>query len=401
MGMAGSSKPSLGGPVLIAGGGIGGLALALALAATGIESRVLERRARFEEAGAGIQIGPNGMRLLTALGVRDALASLSGRPSSITVRSAEDGRVLSTLPLGLWLEARHGAPYWTLHRQDLHTALLERARAEPRVEIVCGFEVTAAEPEGTGAGGIRAIAADGRGLAGRLLVGADGLWSSVRRIVDPASALEPVGKTAMRTVIAGGRLPSALNRAEVALWLAEGLHVVHYPVRGGEEVAIVIVMDDDRAEAGWDLEIPSGRVQAAVDGYAAALVGLVREAPFWRKWSLYAAAPPPARWVRGSVVLLGDAAHPVMPFLAQGAVLALEDGAVLARELSSADVDQALAAYQRQRRPRAERVAAASKRNGEFYHLGRLGGAARNLAMSALGGRRIMSGYDWLYGWRR
>ena len=387
------------GAVLIAGGGIGGLALALALADRGIAARILERRGTFGEAGAGIQIGPNGVHVLRALGVIDQVTAGAGQPDAIVVRSGASARTLARLPLGAAIEARHGAPYLTAHRADLHAALLTRAQKVPAIEIVSGFDV-AHIAEGDGR--VRVTAVGDAQIDGPMLIGADGLWSTVRKHVAPDAAAAFTGRRAYRAIVPVASAPAALEaHTTTGLWLAPGAHVVHYPVRGGQEIAIVVVVASPAlAATGWGLPAVATEVEAHVAKLAPDLRALVSAATDWGAWSLFELAPL-ATWSRGPVALLGDAAHPMLPFLAQGAVMALEDAVVLAEQLAGCDrVGDAFAAYERARRSRVLRVTATARRNGLIYHLSGPAGFARDLVLQATPGARLLAGYDWLYGWR-
>ena len=225
---------------VIAGGGIGGLATALALARSGIASHVCERRAVFPEEGAGIQIGPNGARILRALGVADLLQDRVATPDALSVRDGATGRELTRLPLGAWIAERHGAPYWTAHRRDLHTALHLRAEAEPLITLETGVEILKFE---NSVGGIRAIGAIGQVLTPSILIAADGLWSALRDQIAGDGGASPVfvGKAAFRTVVGADRLPASLVANAVHIWLAPGAHAVHYPVNAGRDIALVVI----------------------------------------------------------------------------------------------------------------------------------------------------------------
>jgi salicylate hydroxylase len=385
-------------PVVIAGGGIGGLSAALALAKQGIASRVLERRAEFSEAGAGIQLGPNASRLLCELGAGQALEPSVALPEALTVHDGVSGRDLTRLPLGTWIAGRHGAPYWTVHRQDLHAALLETARREPLIAIQTEAAVTVFDDH---AGGVTATLASGETVHGRALIAADGLWSNLRAQVTPTGPLMPAGKCAYRGVIARTQMPPELSADDVHIWLSPGAHVVHYPVRAGREIALVAVLDDPTEGDSWSLAAPQSWVQDRAGRYPPDLKAILGAVGEWRMWSLQKVAPL-ASWVKGHVALLGDAAHPIFPFLAQGGVLAIEDACTLAKCLSidKGSVAQKLAAYAAQRMPRAARVVEASSRNGRIYHLNGPMALARNAVLRATPAAQLMKGYDWLYGFR-
>jgi len=384
-------------PILIAGGGIGGLALALALAQKGRGSIVLEQRDAFAAAGAGIQLGPNGVRVLQRLGVADALRPLVGEPEAIRVHEGGTARTLATLPLGEWIAARHGAPYWVAHRGDLHGTLLAAAAAEPRITLRPGFGLAALEQTQEG---VEATSAGGEALAGRALVGADGLWSSVRQVVCPAPAPQFAGATATRAIIPAAQA-GALRAPVVGLWLTPGVHVVHYPVRAGAEIAVVVIAGEDWQGREWEAEADRKRLLARMRGFHGGLTEVLARVPQWRKWALYR-LPPLPRWSAGRIALLGDAAHPMLPYLAQGGVLALEDAVVLGDclEAHPGDEAHALRAFEAKRRARAQRVQAMSLRQGRIYHLAPPLSWARDAALRLIPGAWLMAGYDWLYGWR-
>ena len=384
--------------VVIAGGGIGGIATALALAKYDIESEVYERRAEFPEEGAGIQIGPNGTRVLNDLGVADLLQARAAVPDALSVRDGLTGQELTQLPLGAWIAERHGSPYWTAHRKDLHNALRMRAEADPRIALKSGCEIVSFVNE---TDGVRAVGATGEIIEGQALVCADGLWSGLRRGVGGSSVPHPIGKTAFRGVTSAAGLSPALTPNAVHIWLAPGAHVVHYPVNGGRDVALVAIADDASCETGWDRPALAQTVQDRIRNFSSPLRSLVANVQDWRNWSLYA-MPPLDRWSVGRTTLLGDAAHPVLPFLAQGAVLALEDAMMLACCLAGErhDVATALQNYEHARRRRARRVADASRRNGRIYHMSGALALARNATMRITPPTRMMAGFDWLYGWR-
>lgn len=392
------TRSSVSEPVLIAGGGIGGLAAALALAKRGITSHVVERRTEFEPEGAGIQIGPNGTRILQRLGVAEALRPHAGVPQCICVRDGLSGRVLTRLPLGAWIEERHGAPYWVAHRRDLHGVLRQAVHEEPRVSLQMGFAATAASADNNGAA---VAAANGQTYTGQALIAADGIWSGLRESVFHSPPPQYAGKSAARSVVAMDDVPAGLTQPEVSIWLFARAHVVHYPVSGGAELAMVVIAEDTDGTQDWSAPVDPSWVHMRLPAGADELLQLAAKAPTWRKWALQTMVMP-AEWTQGRIALLGDAAHPVFPFLAQGGVLALEDAAVIAAmlEVGRSDVAGALARYARRRRPRAARVAEASRQNGRIYHFSGALAHARNAALHLVPPERLMARYDWLYGWR-
>lgn len=382
-------------PILIAGGGIGGLSLALALAKRNQPSVVLERSREFVPLGAGIQIGPNGMRVLQALGVAEALRPHAGVPEAIVVHAGASGRVLTRLPLGGWIANRHGAPYWVAHRGDLQRVLLDMAAADPRIAIRTGFEVAAVSEIATG---VTATDRSGATETGRALIGADGLWSTVRQSFPGMPAPTFAGATATRCVIPAARA-GRLAIAAVALWLSPQAHVVHYPVRGGSEIAVVVIAHEAWQGREWDAEADAAPLLAHLAPFHSSLADVLGGVTSWRKWALYT-LPPLPMWTRGCIALLGDAAHPMLPYLAQGGTLAMEDAIVLADCLcASDDTSGSLNCYASLRRQRAQRVQAASVRQGRIYRLAAPLSHARDTVFRVAPAAQLMARLDWLYDW--
>ena len=385
-------------PVLIAGGGIAGLATALALAKRSIPSRILEQRPQSSEAGAGIQIGPNGVRVLMALGVAPHLASHASRPSEIVVRQGTTARALARMPLGAWIEARHGAPYWVVHRRDLQAALLACVQAEPSIEMVTGFAVAATASHGDI---IEVRSTTGEIWRGTALVGADGIRSTIRATVAPEARLTFSGTAASRTLLPAAAAGPLGAPDTIGVWLAPGAHVVHYPVEAGAKIAVVAIVPDDRRIDDWAAPNDWATLAPHLAAFSPTLTGVLAAAPEWRRWALFE-TDPLARLAAGRVALVGDAAHPVLPFLAQGGVMALEDALVLAHCLAGQpnDIPRALENYEAARRARVAAVVAASRRNGRIFHLSGAAALARDLALAAVPPTRLMARYDWVYGWR-
>ena len=385
-------------PILIAGGGIGGLAAALALAQRGFKCRVLERKPHFSEAGAGIQIGPNGVAILRALGLASSLQAKVGVPQEIRVFEAKRARLLTSLPLGDAIEQKLGAPYWTAHRADLHAALLDQAQRNPNIVVQTGFEADRLEATSDG---VRLFSLGGENVSGAALIGADGLWSKVRRYVTDGIDLRFTGRRAYRTVVATTNAPPAFQNNSVGLWLSPGAHVVHYPVRGGVDTAVVVILAGQASGEDWSNHADGAALLASAGQLAPELRTFLAVADTWNSWGLYDTGPL-TRWTNGRVALLGDAAHPTLPFLAQGGVLALEDAVTLAAKLeqSGGDIPAAFATYAKARIPRTTRVAATARRNGAIYHMRGLSALTRNWVMRAAPPLRLIGQYDWLYGWK-
>lgn len=388
--------------IVIAGAGIGGLTAALAIAKAGQPVLVADQAARLEEIGAGIQVSPNASRILIALGLAERLAPHLTAPSAVVVRDGASGRTLGEIPLGHAVETRYGAPYWIVHRADLQSALVEACATHPAISLRLGTAYLRHRETGDGVE-VTFRTADGEASEiGAALIGADGLWSSVRTSVDPAGAPRFRGRNAWRGLVAPDVLPPTLRTPQVHLWLGQDGHVVHYPVRGGRSINVVAVTAGADQGRGWSTPAQRLLVQAHFADWSEPMRGLLRAPDLWSAWSLYS-LPPLSRWSAGRVTLLGDAAHALLPFVAQGAAMAIEDAAVLAHRLAgkaAPAIPEALADYEAARRPRTEAIAAAAQRAGRVYHLSGPAAFARNLAMRLLGGDGLRARHDWIYAWR-
>ncbi len=384
--------------ILIAGGGIGGLSLAIALARQGRETHVLERSDVFSEAGAGIQLGPNATRILQGWDVMQALQPDLVTPESLSVFDGLNGIRLATVPLGATASEIYGAPYCVIHRADLQKGLLATARSHPQIRITTGFELTRYVSTSEG---VSVHAATGDVVRGQALVAADGITSRVRKQLNPDARLQFSGKTAWRTLLEPNAVPSLGPQPRSGLWLAPNAHLVHYPVRAGTAINIVAVIEDRWSRKGWNTRADAAELLPHYQTWAQPARVALRAASTWRKWALFE-LPPLARWSDGNVALLGDAAHPMLPFLAQGGVMAIEDAATLARELTRADTTVAAAfrRYEALRKARATRVQRASKQNGRIYHLSGAGRWGRNLVLRSRKPEALLRRLDWLYGFR-
>ena len=390
-------------PVLIAGAGIGGLTAALALSRMGLAVAVFDQAERLDETGAGIQLSPNATRVLVGLDLADRLRGAIVAPAAVRLR-ASSGRDIATLPLGTAMAARHGAPYWVLHRADLQQALLGAVKAEPRIELILGAKVDDFRIDAAGVCAFVCGTAhpDGAERRGSALIGADGLWSTLRYRFGDLAPPCFAGRTAWRALVPAAKLPPQLAEPVIHLWIGPLGHLVHYPVRAGAAVNIVAVARDPWQSAAWNTLATREEVLARFPApqWAGGARDLLAAAELWQKWPLGDRAPS-RPWGRGPVTLLGDAAHPMLPFLAQGAAMAIEDAAVLAGELARLPNDpaRALRNYEAARQPRTDRVQRAARRNDFNYHLGFPAAQFRDAALRALGGERLIAHYDWLYGW--
>jgi len=384
--------------ILIAGGGIGGLTAALALAQAGTPVQVLEQTAAFSAAGAGIQLGPNAMHVLRALGVADALAKHAVTPEGVQLIDARAGQRLTTVPLGPMAEMRYGAPYWVVHRADLQRVLLDAVQANDNVVITQPFRVAATAAEGQR---VQVTSEAGETVAGGALIGADGIRSQVRMAMGDASAPVWSGKSAWRLTVPLDEAAQPMQQDAIGLWLSPRAHMVHYPVSGGAEINVVVIVDDRDAPEGWNVPGAADEFLPHLAGWPETVTGFLAGQSGWRRWALYD-MPPPRQWSASRIALLGDAAHPVLPFLASGGVLAIEDAAVLARSLDAAkgNAEAAFAAYARKRRPRAARVQARSRRMGRVYHMGGVMRWSRNQVLTTQSPQELLRRNDWLYAYR-
>lgn len=385
---------------LIVGGGIGGLAAGLACARAGWDSRLYEQAAELSEIGAGIQLGPNATRILHAWGLSEALGAVAAFPQRLTVRSATDGTELAAMRLGAAFSKRYGAPYATVHRADLQGLLLGAARAAD-VHLKLSSPATAVQATGEA---VRLRVGAEHEVEGDALIGADGLWSAVRGQVWGDAAPAATGHLAYRSLVLQRDLPAALRSQDVTAWLGPRMHLVTYPASAGAKLNVVAFVNGSATESArdWDQAAVAAELQAAAGPLCAPLRDLVQAMPHWRLWVMY--DRPPVRsadeMARGRIALLGDAAHPMRPYLAQGAAMAIEDAAELGRALAmaaSADIDVPLALrrYALNRWQRCARVQARARRNGGIFHATGLVQRVRDLALRLLGARLVDQ--PWLY----
>jgi salicylate hydroxylase len=385
--------------LLISGGGIGGLATALATARAGWNVQLLERSPVFGELGVGIQLGPNAVRVLNTLGVGGPLARVAAYPRELQVRNAISTEVLSVMPLGKTIEKRYGAPYVCIARPDLHTLLLEAVRGERRVAMHLDSQVIGVSQNESR---VSIQTVRDQQLEAPLLVGADGLWSLVRRqVVDQDVAPRVTGHLAFRTMVPQSSMPASLRTEVVTAWMGPDFHAVHYPVRSGEWVNVVCIVQGkvQGDPQSWDHSANAQELRSRMARARGPLRELIYAIDNWRLWPLTDREPMTgaAQHAKGRIALLGDAAHPMRPYLAQGASMAIEDAAALAKciELSPDQVALALSRYAELRWQRNARVQARAVRNGEIYHLKGMQQLARDVALKLLGAR--LMDMPWLY----
>jgi salicylate hydroxylase len=380
-------------PVLIAGAGIGGLALALALAQGGFEVSVIERSPALQEVGAGLQLSPNASRILDALGLGPALDRAGTRPDAVRVLDGRSGKSIVSLQLGRSAEARWGAPYRVIHRADLQRVLVEAVLAEG-VTVELGTElVDFAETDAGVLTHLRSLDGD-ETRTSTVLVGADGLNSAVRARLG-GSVPKFSGQIAWRAT-----LPMD-SRNETGLWLGPGGHLVSYPLNSGNLMNLVAVTTGAAGGDEWASPASGEELARVFGAWAKPAQALILAARPWTRWPLYDLEPSSV-WGTGRVTILGDAAHAMLPHLAQGAAMAIEDAAALASSFSQLPEapQAALRRYEAARQPRTAAAWAGARKNGRIYRLSGPAAFARDNAFRLLGGERILGRLDWLYSYR-
>lgn len=397
--------------IVIAGGGIGGLSTALACARAGGQVHLYERTTEFSEVGAGIQLGPNVVRVLHSWGLKDALSGVVGLPNRVQFRSAVSGAVLGELPLGEDMLSRYGAPYVTIHRGDLHGLLVQTVKQYANVALHLNNAVVGVAQTDVS---VTAHLADTQQVQGDVLVAADGAWSALRQQVLHDGKPQPTGHLAYRAMVRQSDLPKKLQCQQVTAWFGPRLHVVQYPVRGGDWLNVVAIVHGQVLGdmSNWDQSANAADLQRVMQGTCAPLNDLIHAIGSWRLWPL-SIRPPMCgahEHALGRVALLGDAAHPMVPYLAQGAAMAMEDAATLAQVLAAgglfsegaraatacAQIPALLKEFADQRWQRNARVQKRAIKNGEIYHLTGPMRLGRDLAMRVLGTRLLDQ--PWLYG---
>ncbi len=393
--------------IFVAGAGIGGLTASLALAGQGFRVVVLEKAERLEEAGAGLQLSPNASRVLVELGLQPRLAARAVIPDAISIMSARSGGEVARLPLGEAATFRAGAPYWVVHRADLQAALQAHVNENPDIELRLGCQFEDAVPHAKGLTIVQRSGMTRQQEPALALIGADGIWSTVRHHLFPQVQPQFSGLIAWRGTLDATQLPREYTSRRVQLWMGPNAHLVAYPISGARQINVVAVVPGTWNRPGWSApgepnEIKNAFASSRWPGPTRMLIGAVDD---WRKWALFT-VPDGGEWSAGAITLLGDAAHAMLPFAAQGAGMAIEDAAVLAKCLgegvgeTAASVTAALKSYARLRRSRVARVQRAARRNGMVYHLSGAAAFARDLFIRSMGPQRMLAQQNWIYDWR-
>src|SRR5579859_3804986 len=384
-------------PILIAGGGIGGLAAALGLARKGFRSIVLERAPVLGEIGAGIQLGPNAFHAFDYLGVGDAARAMAVYVDRLRLMDAMTAEDIASIDLTEPFRRRFGNPYAVVHRGDLHGVFVRACEASPLVDLRTGCAVTGYEQDGST---VTAKLLSGETLTGSVLIGADGLWSNIRKQVVGDGAPRVTGHTTYRSVIPTEQMPEDLRWNAATLWAGPKCHIVHYPLSGWKVFNLVVTYHNDAPEPVAGKPVSEQEVMQGFRHVHERAQSIIRHGKNWRLWVL-CDRDPTMRWIDGRVALLGDAAHPMLQYFAQGACQAMEDAVCLSHMLAQHADDHAAAldAYRAQRFPRTARVQLVSRAIGEhIYHPDGEHARLRNAIMGAKSSEDWYGDLAWLYG---
>lgn len=383
-------------PFLVVGGGIGGLVTAYALALKGFRVRVLEQADEFREVGAGIQLGPNIFNALEKIGLKDAMLADAWVPNRQQMRDGLTGKLITEVPLGEEFKKRFGQPYAVTHRHDILATYLRACQGNNLITLENGREVVDFEDDGNK---VTAILTSGERVEGRALIGCDGLWSKVRQKIVGDGKPRVSGHIAYRAVLRRDEVPDDLWEPDVILWAGPRTHLVHYPLRRGNLYNLVAVFHSDHYEEGWDTEGDKTLLFEHFKGQRPEVLRLLERINVWKFWVL-CDREPVKNWTKGRVVLLGDAAHPMLQYLAQGACQATEDAVWLAEKVTEQpdNLPAAFEAYQQQRYLRTGRVQIMARVYGEFYHARGVTAELRDIALAGRTTEQSFDSVNWLYG---
>ena len=383
-------------PVVVAGGGIGGLAAALALVRQGFQVQVLEQAPEIGEIGAGIQLGPNAFHAFDALGIGEKARSRAVYTDYMVMHDAIDEYQVGMIPTGEAFRQRFGNPYAVIHRADVHTSLLEGAVETGRVEFFTHTRVERIEQD---ADSVTVHCAGGKTYRGQALIGADGVKSVVRQqfVGDPARV---TGHVVYRAVVDKKDFPVDLQWNAASIWVGPNCHLVHYPLRGGEQYNVVVTFHSRQQEEWGITEGSKEEVQSYFQGISPKARQLIDLPKSWKRWAT-ADRDPIGQWSYGRVTLLGDAAHPTTQYMAQGGCMAMEDGVTLGEALRvhANDWTRALDLYQRSRVARTARIVLSGREMGRIYHAKGVERLVRNDLWRGRAPERFYDAMEWLYGW--
>jgi len=384
-------------PVLIAGGGIGGLAAALALTRRGFAVKVLEQAPQLGEIGAGIQLGPNAFAAFDALGVGPKARGRAVYTDEMVMHDALDETLVARVPTGEAFRQLFGNPYAVIHRADVHMSLLEGAQESREIEVLTSTAVQRVDQDDDGVTVHDAKGGTHRGIA---VIGADGVKSAVRRqyVGDDARV---TGHVVYRAVVEKKDFPKDLQWNAASIWVGPNCHLVHYPLRGGEQYNVVVTFHSREKEEWSVREGSREEVQSYFEGICANARQLIDLPKDWKRWAT-ADREPIGQWTYGRATLLGDAAHPTTQYMAQGACMALEDAVTLGEALrvNGNDLAKAFDLYQRSRVTRTARIVLSSREMGRLYHAKGVERLVRNELWKGRTPERFYDALEWLYGWK-
>jgi 3-hydroxybenzoate 6-monooxygenase len=390
---SGASSPS---QVLVAGGGIGGLAAALALVRQGFKVKVLEQSPEIGEIGAGIQLGPNAFHAFDALGVGDKTRARAVFTDYMVMHDALDEYQVGKIPTGEAFRQRFGNPYAVIHRVDVHLSLLEGAQETGQVEFLTSTRMERVEQDDTG---VTVFDQKGQAHRGLALIGADGVKSVLRAqyVNDPPRI---TGHVVYRAVVDRADFPENLQWNAASIWVGPNCHLVHYPLRGGEQYNVVVTFHSRKQEEWGVTEGSKEEVQSYFQGICPKARQLIDLPKSWKRWAT-ADREPIGQWSFGRTTLLGDAAHPTTQYMAQGACMALEDAVTLGEALrvNGNDFVKAFDLYQRSRVARTARIVLSGREMGRIYHAKGVERLVRNELWKGRSPERFYDAMEWLYGW--
>ena len=387
-----STRPS----VIVAGAGIGGIATALSLAQSGLRVTVLEQADELGEIGAGLQLGPNAFAALDALGAGDRVREHAVFTERLVMMDAVDCGVVASFDVGAAFRARFRNPYAVIHRADIHAAILEQVRGNPDIELVTSCRILALDQDERG---VTATDSSGRRFQADYLIGCDGVKSVARDAV-LGDGVRVSGHVVYRAVVPVAAMPEALRMNAPVVWAGPNCHLVHYPLRGGEQYNLVVTFHSREQETWGVTDGSKDEVLSYFTGIAELPRQLLHLPSSWRRWST-ADRDPVDNWTRGRITLLGDAAHPMMQYLAQGACMALEDAVTLGAAVRRCDYDMeaAFALYQRSRIARTARVVLSVREMGRPYHAAGVERLVRNDLWKGRSAAGFYEALAWLYDW--
>lgn len=383
--------------IIIVGGGIGGLAAAMALTKQGVEIELLEQAPEIGEIGAGIQLGPNAYAALDALGAGKAARERSVFSDAITMMDAVDAKQVVRVETGAIFQKRFGNPYGVIHRVDIHKSILEAVEDTDNVTFHINTRVVGIEQDDTG---VRVIDQNGNVYRGDAVIGADGVRSVVRDHIFADSSHRVTGHVVYRAVIGKEEFPEDLRYGGPVLWAGPKCHLVQYPLRGGEEYNIVVTFHSRHQEEWGVTDGSKEEVLSYFQGIDAIPAKLLELPKNWRRWAT-ADREPVDNWTKNRATILGDAAHPVAQYMAQGACMALEDAVTLgeAFKVCDGDIEKSFALYQRLRIPRTARIVWSTREMGRIYHAEGVERQVRNAMWKNHSQEQFYDAISWLYSW--